>query len=50
MASFTSHNNRLPINAEGEKKTQEETWLCFSELDVPKHNLIQYCSQKETDC
>lgn len=32
------------------KKTLQETWLCFSELDVPKYNLIQHCSQKETDC
>lgn len=25
-------------------------WLCFSELSAPKYNLIQHCSQKETDC
>lgn len=46
---FISHRSGQPINA-GKKKTLQETWLCFSELDVPKHNLIHHGSQKETDC
>lgn len=49
MPYFINHNNGPSINAR-EKKALKETWLCFSELDVPKHNLIQCCSQKETDC
>lgn len=33
-----------------EKKPYKKNMVVFSELQVPKLNLIQHCSQKETDC
>lgn len=44
MASFPNHNKWSPIAAD-KKKTQNK--VGFSELNVPKHYLIQCCSHKD---
>lgn len=48
MVFFINHKNGQAISAGKKKKTLQENMVVFSELQVPKHNLIQHCSQKET--
>ena len=50
MASVPNHNNRLPIafwRKKEKKKNSLKTRSYFSELNVPKHNLIQCSSHRE---
>lgn len=50
MVYFINHRNGQAISAGKKKKTLQKNMVVFSELQVPKHNLIRHCSQKETDC